>query len=175
MKMRGITQRIRLEISRKNKIGTEKKKLIAAFLIFVILVLSFGITRQTLGKFSKSFLLTDSALVSKLDIDITAPDEFILEQNGDFLKLHFTQNANTKDFSFQVFNNGEVGVVCTPHINNGVVYHIFVSGAACTEFIVNAKDTVNFRLIVESSRLDGNIKEAKFSIDIQQLEGGSHI
>ena len=158
-------------ISQKAKNDPQMRIVAVTLLILALMVLSLGTVQGTLGKYSKSFPLTDLALISKFDVEITAPEEFVPAQGGEFLELQFPSSTDTKAFSFQVSNNGEVAVVCTPHINNGVEYHILVSGAACTEFVVNAQKTVNFLLVVGAGGLGGNIKEAKFSIDIKQLEG----
>ena len=172
MRMNRIKKKTSARMFWKIKLKPQGLWILSAFLILVLLGLSLGTIQGTLGKFSRSFTTSDSAAAAKFDVAVTAPEEFWLEQDENYLKLHFLSNTDTKAFYFQVSNDGEADVVCTPHINNDVEYHILVSEAECTEFIVNAKDTVGFWLIVGSGGLDGNIKEAKFSVDTRQLEGG---
>ena len=170
MRINGMAQRILLVISRKIKTGYEKKKLIAAFLIFVILFLLLGITRQTLGIFSRSFVLTDSAMAAKFDVMITAPKEFWPQQGDSNFEYRFLSEMDFRGFVFQVTNNGEAEVLCKPHINSDVTYRVYVEEEARDEFIVAAKETVSFWLIIAPDGLDANIRNAELLIDIQQME-----
>ena len=160
---------MKLQKAKKNpKIQT----ILTAFLILTLFVFSLGMAQGTLGKFSKSFVFTDSALAVKFDVDVTTPEEFVAGQGETFFEYRFLSSIDIKVFSFQVSNNGEVDVLCIPHISNGIMYRIFVSEEECTDFIVNANETVNFLLVIGPEGLDENIKDAEFFIDIWQLEGG---
>ena len=120
MRINEMTQRILWEISRKIKTGAEKKKLVAAFLIFVIPILLLGITQQTLGIFSRSFVLMDSAMAAKFNVIITAPEEFWPEQGDSNFEYRFLSEMDFRGFVFQVTNNGEAEILCKPHINSEI-------------------------------------------------------
>ena len=171
MKMRWITQRILLEMPRKIRISTEKKKLLAAFLIFVILILSLGMTQRTLGRFSKSFMTADSATAAEFDVIITAPKEFWPQQGEGNFEYHFLSDIDFQGFAFQVTNNGEAEILCTPYINNGITHRIYLEEEVVTNFIVAANEAVSFWLIIAPDGLDINIRNAEFFVDIQQIEG----
>jgi len=171
MEIRGITRRILLEMSRKAKISTEKEKLLTALIIFVILILSLGITRQTFGMFSLSFVLTDSAMTAEFDVIVTAPKEFWSEQGESDFEYHFLSDVDIQGFAFQVTNNGAAEIRCKPYINNDITYRIYVEEEACTEFIVAANETVSFWLVIAPNGLDTNTRNAEFFVDIWQMEG----
>ena len=171
MKMRGIAQRVLLEMSRKIRISTEKKKLFAAFLIFVILILSLGMTQGTLGRFSRSFILTDSATAAEFDVIITVPREFWPQQGESDFEYHFLSDIDFQGVAFQVTNNGEAKILCTPYINNDITYRIYVEEEICTEFIVAANETVSFWLVIAPDGLDTNVRNAELFVDIRQMEG----
>ena len=149
----------------------ERRHILILTLIFVLFILSLGLTQGTLGKFSKSFSLIDSALAAKFDITITTPEEFRFEQEAGFFEYRFVSYTDIKPLSFQVSNNGEFDVLCIPHISDGLNYGIFTSEGEFTEFVLKAKETVSFWLVLLPVGLDQNILETEFFIDIQQLEG----
>ena len=172
MKMIGIAQRILLVMSRKIKISTEKKKLLAAFLIFVILILSLGMTQGTLGRFSRSFISTDSATAAEFDVIITAPKEFLPQQDESDFEYRFLSDIDFQVFSFQVANNGEAEILCTPYIAGDITHRIYVEDEVVTNFVVAANETVSFWLVIAPDGLDTSIRNAAFFVDIQQIEGG---
>ena len=171
MKMSGIAQRILLEMPRKIRISTEKKKLLAAFLIFVILILSLGITQGTLGRFSRSFILTDSATAAKFDVIITAPREFWTQQGESDFEYLFLSDTDIQGLVFQVTNNGETDILCKPYVNNDITHRIYLKEELVTEFTVATNETVSFWLLIVPDGLDTNIRNVGFFVDIQQLEG----
>ena len=171
MEIRGITRRILLEMSRKAKISTEKEKLLTALIIFVILILSLGITRQTFGMFSLSFVLTDSAMTAEFDVIVTAPKEFWSEQGESDFEYHFLSDIDFQGFAFQVTNNGEAKILCTPYVNNDIIHRIYLEEEVVINFIVAANETVSFWLIIVPEGLDTDIRNAGFLVDIQQIEG----
>ena len=171
MKMRGIMPRILLESPRNIKISTEKKKLLSAFLIFVILILSLGITRQTFGMFSRSFVMMDSASAAKFDVKIMAPEEFWPGQDKSDFEYRFLSNMDIQRFAFQVTNNGEAEILCRPYINSDITYRIYVEEDARAEFIVAANETVSFWLVIAPDGLDTNVRNAELFVDIRQMEG----
>ena len=171
MKMRRMNQKILSKMLHNAEISTEKKKLIVAFLVFVILVLSLGITRQTLGIFSRSFVVADSAMAAKFDVIITTPTEFESEQGESNFEYHFLSDIDIQGFVFQVTNNGGADILCKPYINSDITYRIYVEGEAVTGFHVAANETVSFWLLIAPDGLDTNVRHAKLLIDIQQMEG----
>ena len=171
MKMRGIKQRSLFKMPRKTKICTEKRKPLTAFLTFVILILSLGMTQQTFGMFSRSFIVTDSAVAAEFDVIITAPKEFWSEHGESDFEYHFRSDIDIQGFVFQVTNNGEAEILCKPYINSDITYRIYVEEEACTEFIVAANETVSFWLVIAPDGLDTNVRNAELFIDIRQMEG----
>ena len=178
MRMNGIMQKILLEMFQKTKISIirfikiDKKKPLAAFLIFVILILSLGMTQGTLGRFSKSFVSTDSANAANFDVIITPPKEFWTEQSNSVFEYHFLSDTDIQRLIFQITNNGETSILCKPYINGNITYRVYVEGEVCTEFHVKANETIDFWLVITPDGLDTTIKNANLFIDIQQMEGG---
>ena len=146
-------------------------KLLIVFSILVILVLLLGITQGSLGKFSRSFMMDDSAVAAKFDVVITAPEQFFVEQGEGVYEYGFLSDMDFQELSFQVTNNGETEILCKPHINNGITYHVYVAEEMCIDFIVPAKETVSFLLVIAPDGLDTNIKDAQLFIDVKQVEG----
>ena len=153
------------------KMNTQNKKILAVFLVTVILVLSLGMTQETLGKFSWSFLRSDVAKTAKFDVEITGGEAFWWEQGERVFEYHFLSDTDIQELTFQITNNGETDIRCKPSITNGVTYRIYVAEEVCTDFVVAPKETVNFWLVIAPDGLDANIRAAKFFIDIQQIEG----
>ena len=168
MKMRGIMPRILLESPRNIKISTEKKKLLSAFLIFVILILSLGITRQTFGIFSRSFVVMDSAMAAEFDVIITDPEEFWSKHGESNYEYHFLSDLDFQGLVFQITNNGDAEILCKPYINSDITYRIYIEEEVCTEFFVAANETVSFWLVIAPDGLDTNVRNVKFFVDIQQ-------
>jgi len=172
MKMSGIKQMILQEIPQKTKIGMRKKCLYVVFLFFLAFISSLGITQRTLGIFSQSFVVNDSASAALFDIVITAPKEFLSEQGESDFEYHFLSDIDIQGFAFQVTNKGETAILCVPYINGDIVYRIYVGEEGCTEFCVEANESVSFWLVIAPDGLDSNIiSNAKFFVDIQQNEG----
>ena len=154
------------------KLILKKQKIISIFLLLIFFVFSIGTTQETLGRYLKTLMAADSAPVARFDVIITAPEEFKSEQGENFLEHYFISNTDVKAFALQVYNNGEADVLCIPHLSSDTSYRIYVSEMECAEFLVKTKETVDFWLIVGADGLDTNVKEAKFFVDIRQVEGG---
>ena len=146
--------------------------ILSEFLILVLLGLSLGTIQGTLGKFVRSFTTSDSAAAAKFDVAVTAPEEFWLEQGEYTYEYYFLSKTDVRGLNFQIHNNGEVDVLCTPHINNGIIYRFYVAGEESTEFIVKAKETVDFWLVIAPAGLDTAVKNTALFVDIRQAEGG---
>ena len=159
-KSRGIRK------NRKNRI------ILIAFLTLSILILSLGLFQGTLGRFSKNVLLSDSAVVSKFDVIITAPEEFVGEHSENTFEIDFISGTAARTFSFGIFNNGETDVICTPGVNNNIEYSVLISGAETDDFLVKPKETISFELIIKPDGLSANRMDASLFIDIRQTEGG---
>ena len=159
-------------VLRKMKINPKDKKILSVFLVLLILALSLGTIQGTLGRFSRSFMLSDSAQVSKFDIMITAPEEFIWEHGENVFEYRFLSNMDIRVLSFQIYNNGETDIICTPHISGGIKYRVYILGTEVTEFIVQTKETVSFELLIGPEGLDTNVRDAELFMDIRQMEGG---
>jgi hypothetical protein len=171
MKIRRTKQK-GLTIVQKFKILRQKKTPFATFLLFLLFVLSLGTTQKTLGLFAQFSILTDSAIAAEFNVVITVPEEFQFEQDEYILEYYFLSDADIRGFRFWVTNNGEVDVLCRPYINNNIIYRVFVAEDACIEFVVKAKESVDFWLAIAPNGLDTNIKDAELFVDIQQVEGG---
>ena len=171
MRMNSIWQMIPLTMSRKIKQYTKEMKSIAIFLVFVILILSLGMTQETLGRFSRSFMLTGSARAADFDVIITPPKEFWTEQSTSIFEYHFISDIDFQVLDFQVTNNGETDILCEPYINGNITYRVYVEGKVCTEFRVEVNETIDFRLIIAPAGLDTQIRNIEFFIDIRQIEG----
>ena len=148
----------------------KKQKSIIAFLTLFLLVLSLGLTRETLGKFSQSFTAKDSALAAKFDVTITAPEDFTSDQGKNILEHYFLSDTETKSLTFQVYNGGESDVICTPHISNDVNYQVLVSGEEQSKFIVKRKKAVKFQMLIAADGLDVEIKNADLFVDVRQVD-----
>ena len=159
------------KILQKAKMSTQNKKLLAAFLVTVILLLSVGLTQKTLGKFARSFMRSDVAKAAKFDVEITGTEAFWWEQGERVFEYHFLSGTDIQGLSFQITNNGETDMRCKPYITNGITYRVYVAEEVCADFVVAAKETVSFWLALAPNGLDTNIRDAEFFIDIQQMEG----
>ena len=172
MRMNRPKQKLFMKTPWNTKMSMQKKKLLAAVLVVVILMLSLGITQQTMGIFSRSFIVADSAAAAKFDVTITAPEEFWPGQGESDFEYHFLSDIDIQEFVFQVTNNGEAEILCTPYIDATVItYRIYVEGEAVTDFGVAPNETVSFWLVIGPDGLDTNGRSAKFFVDIQQVEG----
>ena len=143
---------------------------LTAFVIAVLLIISLVFIQGTLGRFSQAFLITDSAMAAKFDVDITAPDGIAEGMDGDYFECRFLSDTDIKGFNFSVRNNGEADVLCVPHMGGGVNFRVFVAGIEQPEFIVKTKERVDFWLIISSEGIDTEIKDAGLFIDIMQPE-----
>ena len=149
----------------------QKYKLLLVLAILLVLVFLLGIAQGTLGKFSQSFGMADSAVAAKFDVTITAPDEFSIEQGESVYEYRFLSDIDIQRLTFQVTNNGETAVLCKPHINNGINYRVYSADELHIDFIVPAKETVDFLLAITPDGLDTVIRDATLFIDIKQVEG----
>ena len=155
----------------KNETHVPNRKILLSLLTLVLSVASIGVTQGTLGRFSQSFTLTDSAQVVEFDIEITPPEEFWLEQGGHVFEYHFLSGADIRGLVFQVTNHGETGVLCKPYISGDLTHCIYVAEEVRTEFVVEADEAVEFWLILSPDGLDTHIRDIELWVDIQQLEG----
>ena len=171
MRVNSIRQMIPLTMSRKAKQYTKEIKSLATFLVFVILIFSLGITQETVGRFSRAFVPTDSATAANFDVIITPPKEFWAEQGTSIFEYHFLSGTDVQELVFQVTNNGETDILCEPYINSNITYHVYVEGEVCTEFHVEANETISFRLIIAPAGLDTQIRNVELFVDIRQIEG----
>ena len=160
---------------RKIKTNPQRQKFLAAALILIILVLSLGIMQGTLGRFSRASLMRDSALAAKFDVIITAPEEFRTEEGEKLFSYHFISITDVKLLNFQIYNNGEADVICTPYVSGGIMHRVFVSEIESPEFIVKVKETISFQLLIGPTGLDTNIKDVELFVDIRQMEGGESL
>ena len=167
-----IKQRLFWEMPMKIKISTEKKKLLAVSLFFVILILSLRITQQTMGILTHSVVLEDSAFATKFDVITVAPKEFWPEQDNRIFEYYFLSDIDIQSLIFQVTNNGETEIVCKPYTDSDITYRIYVEEEMVTEFIVAVGETVSFWLVIAPDGLDTNIRDVRFFVDVQQIEEG---
>ena len=151
--------------------GQLKVKIIATTLLLILFILLMGTIQETLGKYTRSFVFTDSALVAKFDVSITTPEEFWPNQGEYILEYHFLSAIDIRSFTFQIHNNGEAEIICIPYINDNILYRVFISGVESPEFFVKPKETVEFQLLMAPDGLDENIREAELIVDIRQVEG----
>ena len=147
------------------------KKLLAVVLVFAALVLLLGMTPETLGRFSRSFFLADSAAAAKFDVEVLAPEEFWFAQNEAMFEYYFLSPADEQELIFRIINRGEIDVRCRPQMSGGIVYRMFVGGEAGTDFIVGAKTAMDFRIVIIADGLDTSIRSVELFIDIEQTEG----
>ena len=172
MTMKGMKQKILLAMTRKIELHTEKKNLLSVFLLLAILMLSLGMIQGTMGKFSQSATLTDSATAAGFDVIITPPKEFWPEEGGSSYEYHFLSDVDIQGLVFEVTNNGETSVLCRPYIDGDITYRVYVGEEVVTDFSVAASETVTFWLVIAPDGLDTNVINTKFFVDIQQMEGG---
>ena len=156
---------------KKIKISAQKQKIIFAFIISIITVFSLGTLQVTMGRLTRSSVLTNSAVVAEFDVVITDPEEFSIERGETIFEYYFLSDIDIKGLSFRVSNNGEANVRCMPYIDDNIAYRIYVEGEECAEFVVAANESVDFWLIIAPIGLNASIKSAELFIDIQQAEG----
>ena len=171
MKIRMQNHQSLLKPLRKAKISGEKKKRHTGILIFIILTLLLALTRHTLGKFSLSYIATDFASAAKFDVTITAPEVFWSEEGISGFEYHFLFDTDFQGLAFQVTNNGETEIRCTPYINGAITHRVYVQDEVVTAFNVAPKQTISFWLVITPDGLDTNAQNAKLFVDIQQAEG----
>ena len=159
-----------MKIPLRTKVGSERKTLIAAFLIVFVLILLLGITRQTFGTLSRAFIVSDSAEAAKFDVIITAPEEFWPEHGESDFEYHFLSDTDIQGLVFQITNNGETEILCKPYINSDITYRIYVDGEAVAEFCAAANETISFWLIIAPDGLDTVVRNVELFVDIQQVE-----
>ena len=145
-------------------------KLLLILLILILLILSIGMTQGTLGKFAKSFILSDSAKAIQFNVTITTPKGFITEQGITSFEYYFISETDIIALKLQAHNDGEIDVICTPHVNNDIKYRIFIDGVEQPEFTIRAKETVDFYLALGPEGLTTDAKNAEFFIDLKQIE-----
>ena len=139
-------------------------------LLLVPLVLSLGLTPETLALFTKSFIFTDTAATASFDVIISASDHFIWENGENTFEYHFLSPEDIKPLHFQITNNSEVDILCTPHINNDIYYLVYTSGAVCSEFVVFANTTAEFYVLIAPDGLDTHPQDAGLFVDITQFQ-----
>ena len=141
-----------------------------AFLVLTLLISSIGMMQVTHGRFLKVFTNTDSTLAAAFDVAVTPPEEFWIEQGEHIFTYRFLSETDIKGLVFRATNNGETAVLCRPYFNGDLAYRLFVAEELTTEFILAAKETIDFWLILAPLGLDTNVREVEFFIDIQQIE-----
>ena len=161
-----------MRMTKNLKIKKSIRKLLAALLTMAIFLLAIGMTQETLGKFSRSFLLSDSALSAEFDVTITTPEEFWSLPDESNYEYFFLSDIDFQGLTFQITNNGETDILLKPHIDSDITYRIFIDGESYTEFVVPANETIEFWLIIAPIGLDTTITDAKLFFDILQVEGG---
>ena len=171
--MRTNQKRIHLVMLQVIRLINNRKLTLLVLLILVILILSLGLIHGSLGRFSRSVLLSDSAVVSKFDVIITAPEELTFGQSGNVFEYDFISASEVKSFDFYIFNNGETGIICTPGVTNGVNYKVLISGTQTWDFAIGAKEGVSIQLLIEPQGLNAGRTDAVLYIDIHQSEGGA--
>ena len=167
-----LKKKILLQTFRKIKTALQNRKSPAAFMILIILVLTLGTMQGARGSFSRSFTTGDSALAAKFDVIITVPEGFVTENDEQLFSYYFISLVDVKLLNFNIYNNGEADVICTPHVNNDIMYRVFISEIESPEFEVKAKEAVSFQLLIGPGGLDTKITEAELFVDIRQVEGG---
>ena len=172
MKLNKIIPMSLLMMFQRIRISSQTQKFLVALLILIILILSLKMFQGTLGKFSRSFILSDSAATAKFDVIIIVPKEFKWEDGQNLLECFFFSPTDIRGLRFEVYNDGEADVLCIPHVSNGITYRIYVAEQERSQFIVKAKERVDFWLAIAPDGLDTNIKDAELLIDIQQVKGG---
>ena len=159
-------------IYQKVNINRNEQIIAIVLLLLSIFFLSLGMIQGTLGAFSRSFFISDSAKVSSFDVVITSSGKFNFEKDKINFEYHFISSADIIRLDFQIYNNGEVDIVCTPYINDDIEHKFYVAGIEQSEFTVNTKETVSFSLLIHPSGLDTNKKNVEFFVDVKQFDGG---
>ena len=153
------------------RITPSRRKTVYLFVLLLLLTLAFYALPGTLGSYIHTFYRSDSANTAKFNVVITAPDELSELGTDNSYHYYFPADDTTKTLDFTAGNFGETTVICTPHINNGISYRIFVSGELQNDFVIPIGESVDFQLVILAAQLDAEIKEASFFIDIEQLGG----
>ena len=148
-----------------------KRKSAYILILLLLLIAIMHTFSNSLGRFSHSVNVNDSAFAAKFNIDIITPDELSSVSSDNHYQYYFPMQGDVISFAFKISNNSEVAVICHPHINNGIRYHVILDGVYQNEFVLNSGEAINFQLIVLSDGLNTNITQSSLLLDITQLEG----
>ena len=134
-----------------------------------MLLLSFVAVPMTRGMFLQTEGSADYAFAAKFNVIITLPEEFKPVNGENILEYYFASDNEVKVLNFQIYNNGETDVICTPHISGGIVYRAFISGQEVTEFTLKTKETVNFHILMSAEGLSADARDAALFVDVRQM------
>ena len=160
------------KIAVNNRFNLLGSRTLAIVPVLVLVILTIGSIQETLGKISKSFIISDSALTAKFNVTFTLPKEFYTEQGVASFEYSFLSQEDIIILDFHVHNDGDVDVLCTPHIDTDILYKVFINRVEHEEFVVKAKESVEFHVLLGPNGLTTDITDADFFIDIKQIDGG---
>ena len=152
----------------KAKSATKRQNALVFFLGLALLALSAATLQESLARFWHVFVPADSAKVATFNVTIVTPQDF--PQHADSAwEYYFISASHAKTLYFEVNNHGEADIRCTPHVTQGIWYHVLIAGEDVPDFIVKGGEAVSFHLILLADGLDTSITEADLLIDIEQV------
>ena len=137
-------------------------------LLLILSVAAYTIPK-TLGEFAHTIKMSDSAIVSRFDIEVTVPKEFDETSSKKHSRYYFPTQKSEISFDFKVRNNSEVPILCQPYINNGIKFHITIENQVQDKFALGVGEAINFQLVIMSDGLTTYATDANLFIDAQQL------
>jgi len=135
--------------------------------IILLLVLVMLTLPGSLGRFSLSGRLSDSASVAEFEVRIIP---LWAVPADDDLDLRFWPGSGPRRLPFEAVNTGEVDVTITPHIP-GALCHAEADSLTQDEIFLPAGGRVVFRVVILLDGLGPQILETELFLDIRQAEG----
>ena len=163
-----------VKIKAKAKGGVRRKKAFAGLLglfMLALLLFAFGTIPESWGNFRHRVILRDVARMAKFDVTIVAPDAFERPVGGFDFEHVFLYEAESKTLYFQIRNQGETDILCTPHMDGGIEYMVMLLEGETSQFLVKAGESVDFAVVIFGKGLNTDGTDATLSIDIQQAGG----
>ena len=134
-----------------------------ALLLFCVVSITF-----TFAKLMYTTIMSDSAAVAKFDIDVIAPAEFDYASFENPFEHSFSGKDQSLIFHFEVTNNAEVDVICTPYFDNEVPYYILVDEIVHENFNLDIGETVSFQVVVLADGLGVEATLSNLILEIEQ-------
>ena len=147
--------------------GKMKKQSNLLFLLLLLLAVSVATVQESFGRFRQTLVTADLAQMAQLDVVFVMPEGFLPEE--DIYEHYFITSNHVKTLYFQVKNQGEVDVFCTPYVSEEIQHIVVVEGDAMPEFFVARGETQSFQLILLPIGITTSPKDVELFLDVRQV------